>query len=78
MAIAKKLKEVHSIKTNLTFVSNLAQASICASVAGAAAVAMPVDKVRVIPGLFSLEKICEKVNEFIPTLILKISDTFLS
>ena len=60
MAIAKKLKEVHSIKTNLTFVSNLAQASICASVAGAAAVTMPVDKVRVIPGLFGIDKSMRK------------------
>ncbi|KAL5520794.1 hypothetical protein ACEPAF_2797 [Sanghuangporus sanghuang] len=44
LIIAKKLKEKHGIKTNLTLVSNLVQAAACAE-AGAAAIIMPVDKI---------------------------------
>ncbi|KAI5118358.1 hypothetical protein M0805_004331 [Coniferiporia weirii] len=41
LSIARQLKEQHSIKTNLVFISGLAQAAACAA-AGAAAITMPV------------------------------------
>ncbi|KAH8112783.1 hypothetical protein DFH11DRAFT_1603881 [Phellopilus nigrolimitatus] len=44
LMIANALKEQHAIKTNLVFVSGLAQAAACAA-AGAAAVTMPVKSI---------------------------------
>ncbi|KAL5478458.1 hypothetical protein ACEPAI_2642 [Sanghuangporus weigelae] len=61
LAIAKKLKEKHGIKTNLTLISNLVQAAACAE-AGAAAITMPVDKILTVHELHN----CLEYDEMSP------------
>ncbi|KAL5514694.1 hypothetical protein ACEPAG_2010 [Sanghuangporus baumii] len=61
LAIAKKLKEKHGIKTNLTLVSNLVQAAACAE-AGAAVITMPVDKILTVHELHN----CLEYDEMSP------------
>ncbi|KAL5497855.1 hypothetical protein ACEPAH_2786 [Sanghuangporus vaninii] len=61
LMIAKKLKEKHGIKTNLTLVSNLVQAAACAE-AGAAVINMPVDKILTVHELHN----CLEYDEMSP------------